>query len=51
MCTLALSNPSLSNITDLISSVTNEANVSVFSLKTGFGKEELPDWAVDILDY
>ena len=41
---LALDNPNLNNLTDLISSVANELNVSVFSLKTGFGKEELPDW-------
>ena len=41
---LALDNPNLNNLTDLISSVANELNVSVFSLKTGFGQEELPDW-------
>jgi hypothetical protein len=41
---LALDNPNLNNLTDLISSVAKELNVSVFSLKTGFGKEELPDW-------
>ena len=41
---LALDNPNLNNLTNLISSVANELNVSVFSLKTGFGKEELPDW-------
>ena len=41
---LALDNPNLENLIDLISSEANKLNVPVFSLKTGFGKEELPDW-------
>ena len=41
---LALDNPSLDNLVNLITSTANELNISVSSLKTGFGKEELPDW-------
>ena len=41
---IAMDNPKISNLTSLIKNTAQDLNISVTSLFTGFGPEELPDW-------
>ena len=41
---IAMDNPKISNLTSLIKNTAQDLNISVASLFTGFGPEELPDW-------
>jgi len=41
---LAMDNPNVKNLTSLVSSTATSLNISVFSLNSGFGEKELPDW-------
>ena len=41
---IAMDNPENSNLVQLIKNTAKDLNVSVSSLYTGFGPEELPDW-------
>ena len=41
---LAMDNPNMTNLNDLVNSVATDLNVSVYSVDSGFGAEELPDW-------
>ena len=41
---LAMDNPNMTNLNDLINSVATDLNVSVYSVDSGFGAEALPDW-------
>ena len=41
---LAMDNPNISNLNDLVNSVATDLNVSLYSVDSGFGAEELPDW-------
>jgi hypothetical protein len=41
---IAMDNPENSNLAQLIKNTAKDLNVSVSSLYTGFGLEELPDW-------
>ena len=39
-----MDNPNVKNLTSLVSSTATSLNISVFSLNSGFGEKELPDW-------
>ena len=41
---LAMDNPSIKNLTSLITTTAKNLNISVFSLDSGFGDKDLPDW-------
>jgi hypothetical protein len=41
---IAMDNPEINNITEIIKKVSSALNISVVSLDTGFGPEDLPDW-------
>ena len=41
---IGMDNPNVNNLTNYINTVANDLNISVKSLFTGFGPEELPDW-------
>ena len=41
---IAMDNPKISNLTSLVKNTAQDLNISVASLFTGFGPEELPDW-------
>ena len=41
---IGMDNPNVNNITNYINTVASDLNISVKSLFTGFGPEELPDW-------
>ena len=47
---LQMDNPDISNLQNLLKTVSDELNISVVSIESGFGPEELPDWGGDILD-
>jgi hypothetical protein len=39
-----MDNPNVKNLTSLVSNTATNLNISVFSLDSGFGEKELPDW-------
>ena len=41
---IAMDNPEINDITEIIKKVSSALNISVVSLDTGFGPEDLPDW-------
>ena len=41
---LAMDNPNMTSLNDLVNSVATDLNISVYSVDSGFGAEELPDW-------
>ena len=41
---LPMDNPNVNNLQNLVKLVSEELNVSVVSIESGFGLEELPDW-------
>ena len=41
---LQMDNPDISNLQNLVKTVSDELNISVVSIESGFGPEELPDW-------
>ena len=41
---IGMDNPNVNNITNYINTAASDLNISVKSLFTGFGPEELPDW-------
>ena len=41
---LQMDNPNVKNLTSLVSNTATNLNISVFSLDSGFGEKELPDW-------
>ena len=41
---IAMDNPEINDINEIIKKVSSDLNISVVSLDTGFGPEDLPDW-------
>jgi len=41
---LSMDNPEISNLNTLVKEVSEELNISIVSIESGFGAEELPDW-------
>ena len=41
---ISMDNPNITNLSDIVSEVASELNISIVSLDSGFGPEELPDW-------
>ena len=41
---LQMDNPDILNLQNLVKTVSDELNISVVSIESGFGPEELPDW-------
>jgi hypothetical protein len=41
---LSMDNPEISNLNNLIKEVSEELNIPIVSIESGFGAEELPDW-------
>jgi hypothetical protein len=41
---LAMDNPSYNNLDEIITNVATDLNISVISIESGFGEDELPDW-------
>ena len=41
---IAMDNPEINNLPDMIKVVSEELNIAIMSLESGFGPEELPDW-------
>jgi hypothetical protein len=41
---LQMDNPDILNLQNLVKTVSDELNISVVSIESGFGQEELPDW-------
>ena len=41
---LQMDNPDITNLQNLVKTVSDELNISVVSIESGFGPEELPDW-------
>jgi len=41
---LSMDNPEISNLNNLVKEVSEELNIPIVSIESGFGAEELPDW-------
>ena len=41
---LAMDNPSYNNLDEIITNIATDLNISVVSIESGFGENELPDW-------
>ena len=41
---LSMDNPEISNLNTLVKEVSEELNIPIVSIESGFGAEELPDW-------
>ena len=41
---IRMDNPNITNLSDIVSKLASELNISIVSLDSGFGPEELPDW-------
>ena len=41
---LAMDNPEYQSLSETVNSIATELNISVLSIESGFGAEELPDW-------
>ena len=45
---IAMDNPEIADLPNLVDSIASELDISVSSIESGFGPEELPDWGEDI---
>ena len=41
---IRMDNPNITNLSEIVNKVASELNISIVSLDSGFGPEELPDW-------
>ena len=41
---LVMDNPSYNNLDEIITNIATDLNISVVSIESGFGEDELPDW-------
>ncbi len=41
---LAMDNPSYNNLDEIITNTATDLNISIVSIESGFGEDELPDW-------